>query len=527
MPDDYYDNPSSAQEPPIAISHIVRTLRAYLPVIGLSLGAVIVGYLILSVAIYLLSPAQAVTTLRFRMDFKGAEIGEYPNGTKFSSSEIITTPVLLKVYEANNLSRFTTFADFTKSIFVLESNMAHDALSMQYQGRLSDPKLSPIDRDRLQREYESKLASLSKDQYSINYLRPSKVKSMPDVMARKLLRDILNEWALFATREQHVLEYRMALLSPSAVADTATVSGVDPVIATQMLRANVTRVLSNIDRLRQIPAADLVRTKKEQLSLFDAATRLEDILRFRLDPLVENIAASSILTDRASTIRFLEAQRQYDERALAGQRAKMEAVRQALTLYVSGRAPTGDRNVSPTTPAPGVDPVMPQLSENFVDRMIQMTTNPADVNYRKDLTDDYQFEARIAVPLEQAVEYDIAVLEVLRRPASGASLTREAVDQQLAAARKEVRTIVLQVHEIYAGISRNMNPATQLYSVIGVPATRFERSTGIKKLALYGLLTCFIALPIIVVLCLLHNRIREEEASEASSTIRNEAHSTA
>jgi hypothetical protein len=46
------------------------------------------------------------------------------------------------------------------------------------------------------------------------------------------------------------------------------------------------------------------------------------------------------------------------------------------------------------------------------------------------------------------------------------------------------------------------------------PITRVERSQNIVKLALYGVLFLLLSLPVIVVLCLLHNRVRQEEASE-------------
>jgi hypothetical protein len=537
MPEDFYEKTNDPQDPPVAISHIVRTLRNYLPVIALSLAAVMLGYLILAVAIYVLSPAQSVTTLRFRLEFTGAEHGQYPNGTKFSSAEIITTPVLLKAYNNNDLGRFTTFADFTKSIFVLESNTAQDALTMEYQARLADPKLSPVDRDRLQREYESKLASLGKDQFALNYLRPSQVRSIPEVVVRKTLHDILEEWAEFVSKEQHVLEYRVALLSPSEVATMPVVA--DPIMATQMLRTSALRVQLNIDAMRRIPAADLIQTAKDQTTLFDLAARLEDILRYHLDPLVESIAGSSLMPNRTLTIRFLETQVAYDQRLVDAQRQRAEAARQALTMYMSNRT-MEEGTVAlqgGATPAPSGatqqqqkpnETVMPQLSDTFLDRVIQFAGNAADLTYRKTLAEDFRESALRIVPLQQGVGYDTAVLNVVRSATAGSTdLTRPQVDQELLAMRQELRRIVEHVHEIHKVVSRNMNPSTQLMSVVGVPSTRFERSIGIKKLFLYGILTCFIALPVIVVLCLVHNRIREEEAAERSrSPVSDAIHGT-
>lgn len=522
MPDDYYENNRSASAAPLAISHIIRTLRIYSPVIALSLATVMVGYLILAIAVYVLSPSQAVTTLRFRVDFQGADLGQYPNGTKFSGAEIITTPVLLKAYDANDLGRFTTFADFTKAIFVLESNTAHDSLSLEYQSRMADPKLMPVDRERLQREYESKLASLSKDQYSINYLRPGKFKSVPESVARKVLHDILREWTEFVAKEQHVLEYNVALLSPSAVG-TNLEAGYDPIVATQMLRGHVMRVNGNIMTLRSIPAADLIHTKKERLGLVDLGTRLEDILRYQLDPLIQAIAGSNLLTNRTATLQFLEAQLAYDERLLASYQETVNTAQQSLAMYMSGRgigavaAESRPAEARPDGLSGPQGTLVPQLSDSFLERVIQMTTNTADVAYRKALTENYRSSALKVIPMQHAVDYDRAVLEVVRSARPGStSITYESVNQQLIATRAEVRGIVTQVHEIHAAVSRNMNPSTQLLSLIGVPATRLERSVGFRKLALYGILTCFIALPIIVILCLLHNRVREEQAAEAS-----------
>src|SRR5688572_19801343 len=182
------------------------------------MAAVTVGYVIIATAAYLLVPAQHVTTQSFRLDFKGADRGEYPNGTKFSTTEIVSPPILLNVFNQNNLGRYVSFADFSRSLVVLESNRALENLMRDYQSRLSDPKLVSIDRERIQREYEGKLASISKGQYALHYMRKTRGRDMPEILARKVLSDVLKEWSNFAANEQHVLKYRIAVLSPDVIA---------------------------------------------------------------------------------------------------------------------------------------------------------------------------------------------------------------------------------------------------------------------------------------------------------------------
>ena len=59
-----------------------------------------------------------------------------------------------------------------------------------------------------------------------------------------------------------------------------------------------------------------------------------------------------------------------------------------------------------------------------------------------------------------------------------------------------------------------MTPATQLFTVSAPPVTRTVRSISPTSLALYGVLVMLAAFPVTVVLCLLHNRVREEDAAE-------------
>jgi hypothetical protein len=512
----------SSLDPPVSISHVVRTLQSYLPVIALALGAVILGYLIVAVALHLFGPSQRVTSVQFRVDFKGAEHGLYPNRTRFSSNEIIAAPVLIEVFKANRLDRFTTFADFTESLFVLESNPARERLERAYRSQLADPKLSPLDRDRIQREYDLKAASLNKNLYSLNYIRAPEVKSIPELVARKVLNDILNGWAEFVSRDQHVLEYRVALLSPSALVSSPLGDEDDPIIAALMLRSTVMRIQTNIGSMRGIPAAELVRTRKDSLSLFDIGTRLDDILRFRLDPLVNSIATSGMLTDRARTIQFLETKLRFDQRQLEAQKEVASVAREALLIYRSGGAAADqadlERNALPardgSTATSQNETVMPQLSESFLERLIQMTTNSADTEYRQRLTDEYRAAALGIVPLQDAVSYDTTLLETVRsRGVGGAGLTRQIVNGQLSATREEVRHAAAAIQEIYATLSVGLNPSKQLLTRIGAPATHTVRSVGMKRLAIYGLLVTCLALPIIVIVCLIHNRMREEEAA--------------
>jgi hypothetical protein len=518
----YDNNPPdySLEEPPpspLTVTHVVRTIGAYRSVIALSLLVVMVGYLILAVAIYLMAPAIRLTSLNFRLEFTGAEKGQYPNGAKFSSADIISTPVLLRAYKENNLDRFTRPADFISSVFVVESNEAREALAREYQARLADSRITSIDRERIQRDYELKAGSLSKNQFSINYARQRR-DSVPDVLAKKVLHDILKNWADYASNDQHVLEYRISVLAPSIVAPN-TAPSANPIVTTIVLRSKVMRLLENVVQIRMLPNAELMRSS-DGLSLNDIAVRLDDAIRYRLDPLVDRIAASR-LDDRAETLRFVSTQLAYDERVVQARKSTADAAQRTLALYMSEQlqgelAAARDTTATPSKSAQeGTESVTTQISESFIDRLIQLTNRSADSDFRQELAEEYQNATLSIVPAQQAVDYDRAVLETVRGSGDGApnGTNAEEIAREIATTREEVRQLAVKVHELHKIVSRNLNSSTELL-VTGTPRTRMERGVLPSRLLLIGVLVGLIALVTTVLLCLVHSRVRGEKNDE-------------
>src|ERR1700704_4650204 len=116
MAEPRYKETTETEEPQISISHFVHTIRAYIPVISLSLGAVALASVIVVILLYSLAPSQVITSQPFRLNFDGAADGRYPNGLRFSSGEIVGTPIVLSVFKEDHLDRFTTFSEFSRSV---------------------------------------------------------------------------------------------------------------------------------------------------------------------------------------------------------------------------------------------------------------------------------------------------------------------------------------------------------------------------------------------------------------------------
>jgi len=524
MPDSHRAEAVEPAEPPMSISHFVRTLRAYAPVIFISMTAVALVYIVIAVAVYALSPTQRLTSQRFRLDFEGANDARYPNGAKFSSSDIASNAILLRVYQENHLERFTKFPDFSRAVFVLEANPEYERLAADYQARLADPKLSAIDRERIQREWQSKAASLAKSDYSLNWLRTQDTAGVPETMVKKVLSDTLAEWARYAISEQRVLKYRLNIFGPEIV-DGPPGGEREPMIAIQVLRSKIYKILQNIDALREIPASELVRSANG-MSLAEVRLRLEEIVRYRLEPLAGRVATAGLIGDRSSTLRFLESQLTYDQRQLKSTHDAAETIRQSLAVYsLEQRNFTGDSGTagpareSGKAPAPApANAVTPQLSDSFIDRLVMLTSQSNDVQYRQKLVDDYRVAAGAEVPAALAVSYDQEILNLLRSaPSGGNPANAAAIQAEIIETTKQVKQLVGSMNDVYTTISRNLNPAKELYTLTAPAVSRTEHSRSLTRLALYGLALLALSLPIVIVLCLLHARVREEEATDLAA----------
>jgi hypothetical protein len=521
-------NPQAEDTPePIVISRFVHILASYRTTIILCLVSIMLAYAIIATFVYLTSPSQRVTSQRFRLDFERATEGRYPNGARFSIGDVIGTPILQHAFRSNELAGSMGFAQLTQSVFILESNAASDLLAADYQAKLADPRLSPVDRERIQSEYELKRQSISKNEYSINLVRRDGLRSMPEPIARKVLLDVLNTWADFAVNQQQVLSYRISVLSP-AILQPSTVEMNDPIAAIEVLRGKTTQVIGNIKEIEGLPSGNLVRTKTDHISLPEVRLHLEEIIRFRLEPLVTRVRATGLITDPAATIRFIETQLAYDQRQLQAKLTEADTARQAIALYEQRASTEGPRpELTATAPSKverrpesnaGNETVTPQLNDTFLDRLLTLNDRAADAKFRQELVDKYREAIIATIPIQQAVAYDTQLLNQLRTATPAASRADAAAARaEIEAIRADISALIEKSNELYTLISSNMTPSTQLFTLTSPPTTQTIRAVNLFRLALYGLMLGLISIPVIIVGCLVHNRIREEEAAESQS----------
>lgn len=501
----------------MTIGHLFRTLARYRSWILTAVGGVLFVYTILALAYYLLKPPQSYVALPFRLELQGIEQGQLPNGLRFRPEEIVASPILAAAYERGNLARYMTFQTFTESIFLKESNREMQKVERTYEARLADPKLNPIDRDRLEKEYDLKRNSVVRSDYAVAFVRDSSTDNVPNVVAEKALADILAIWADQAVKRRGVNRYDFPVLGMN-ILDRSLLNQPDYLVTIDLLRAKVQRILQNIEALSKVPGASTVRTAPpEAISLAELRVRFEDIVRYRIEPLFAYIRSEQISNDPATTVRFLNTQLAHAQIQADATARTAEIFQQALRAYQA----EDEAQPAGATGATGTERggAIAQLGENFLDRLVAMARRAEDLAYRQQLLDRYTAESIRVVPYTAEVAFYTQLLESLgtfsgARPATPQQAAF--LDQQLRQSYDDIAANLNRLTAVYQTLSQGLVTGTSVYRVLSPAVERTDRAPAVSltRLALIGIVIALLTLPIVSALCLLHNGMKEDERRE-------------
>jgi hypothetical protein len=521
-PNTHHDHDFEHEGEGLSVRQLARTMRNYRTVIRLAMAALLILFVLLASVVYLLTPAQNVTQLEFRLTFRGAEKGEYPTGTKFSSAEIISPPVLAAVYKQNDLSRFIDYDDFKSSLVVVQSNDALESLARTYKAKLADAKLTAVERERLEEEYQEKRSSLSKSDYSIAMVTHDALKKLPSMTVAKILSDTLSTWAEQTVDDKGVSLYDISILSSGMFADINSDAS-DYLVRMDLIRGKLNSVIANIDELEDIPGAKVIRTNASKRSLGELRVRLSDLIDYRLRPLIATAVNNHISRNPSSAQQFLQSQLTFTELEAQEARQRADTVRSALEQYVQDRE-SETQTASPSTPAPTAAETV-VIDQSFIDRVVTMTNKGNDLGYRQRLVDDYRSESQKVVPIDGEARYYKALLDSFRGSARPPTAAEAALfDSESKAIVAEAVRTTNDVNEIYDRLSKDLNPATMLYAISGPVTSVKERAVSAPALLILGVILMLIAFPAIVLGAVLHERFRDADAdAEAEDAAETEA----
>jgi len=443
--------------------------------------------------IYPLRPSTQQTTVVFRLLFKGAELGLYPNGMPFTPSDVVATPVLEEVYRRDQLEKFAKFDDFKTAFAVININPAIDKLRREFDGELDDKKLTPVERQKVETEYDNRMKALQTGEFTLVFQQNGALSSWPATLAGKVIEDILSVYAE-QSQARGVYKFDLSIYSPNILDDIAS-SGSDYTVLLDRLRLAIERILGNLDLLSATPGARLVRVGDKQVSLGEIYAGLQDNLAFELREITSIIYSFGLFREPVFTEAYLKEQLfrlELDRKELL---ARNDGMQQVLENYSAGRAGViGGGASSAGAGTPTTAGLMPQLSDGFLDRIIAMSGQGADTLFRQDISRQIIDNEKKMYELESNRQiYQRSLDALLKGPPAAANGedVKKVVDERVAALIARLRVAMQNVQLLHAELSnRNLQPSLVYTIVVPLQQERVSplsmRSLGV----IFGLTWC-------------------------------------
>jgi hypothetical protein len=506
----------------ISLKPYFETLWGYRRVMAVWVIGVAVFYLVGVLLVFLTSPAERLSTVPFRLLFDGAEKGEYPNGNVFSTSEIVAGPVLTEVFKINDLQRFGKYEDFKDTVYVLQSNLDLDLLGYEFQARLADTRLTPVDRARIEEEFRRKREALVDPVYSLNIRRHERLSTMPRDLVNKVLLDVLAVWAKQADERKGATKYNVDVLSPS-ILQRQMLEQEDYLVAIDIMRAKTARVLATLDEIDKLPGAKALRVGESRVSVADVRAALQDVIRFTLEPLM-GLVRSEGITKNPRSLSVYASNQLFQRRQEALESAARVQALQASVREFSDQSvlPAGD--TGPAGQGQGQGPrgtITPQLDQTFLDRLMTLSIAKDEFEYRRKMTDRVITESEIAASKAREAAYyeDLArQLQSSTGRTAGSPETVALIKTRSAHAFDEIVHGIEQTALLYKELSaQNLNPSSTVFAVTGPFTQTTQRSLTARTVLLYLVLILLLTITLVPIGCLIHHALKVRRAQAAAA----------
>lgn len=198
------ENKSAAEAANFSGAVIISFIKKYWRKIMLfSAFTFVITLLVIGILYYLL-PKTDVYALQIGIqlaDNDGKIV--YPSLKIFSANDIISAPVMRKIYHDNKLEKKIKFNNFCKLFYVSGYNIEKAALAASYRGKLESKKLTVIELKELEREYQQLLRGLDTRSIEICMRNSSEFDTLEAV---RLLNSVPMTWfELYSIQEAKVL----------------------------------------------------------------------------------------------------------------------------------------------------------------------------------------------------------------------------------------------------------------------------------------------------------------------------------
>ena len=312
------------------------------------------------------------------LNYPQAAQGKYPNGSDFSTSDIVSSTVLEKVWSENRLGeKGIKLADFQRSFTAIPFTGELNFIETKYRTMLAVKNLSRVDIEKMEADYKAEVVQASTK--SIKLVLDSRGENYTTSQASKILNDVAFAWS-------HVSIEKLGVLR-TPVTDSLVLNGEikqeSPIVIVNYLNDVVDRAQRIIEVMRSDSNSNVYRDEKTGANLAGLGTRLTEISNYQIDHLDVLLAMQSKVTEVELMQTKNRIQELQEERKVLLMKA--ESIQRAVADYSGGKNQNGSNDLkgkpSTANDGPGL-----QFNGEAINKLFNLATESKDSEYRQKMT---------------------------------------------------------------------------------------------------------------------------------------------
>jgi hypothetical protein len=334
------------------------------------------------------------------------------------------------------------------------------------------------------------------------------------------MHDVPAEWSRYMINEKGVVKFAIPLYSESII-DVELFETLDHFITYDLLSDKISSIKRNISELQKLPGSEVIIDDATTLSLQDLRQALADLSNYDIEAIwlpIRNLGVSA----NPEIIKYY-----FENKMLELQQKRVELENKAAiaastyNAYAHKGARGGNGGEQGSAYSAGN--MMPQLSGEFLDRLIGMGGKDSDQEYRQTLSNN-----RIGYANEAAeVEIEVVKMKSILTAIKGAknkdqtnirTYYQKQAEAQLPIILEKLKSYIRATHSIHAKLSKeSFGYIGLLYrdagSVASTGAAPLVSKIVVRNYILLLLLLIFVTIPVVMVRHSMKRFMRERQSS--------------
>ena len=461
---------------------------------------------------------ESIYSKPIRLTFPNANKLVFPSGAKFSYSDIVAPAVVQVAYERNKLSNFGfSVSDLQSGLSAAPYAPTYPLVVKRYEKLMGDKKLTVEQLTDIQRQMEKEIEQITSGEALIT-LRLTN-KELPKDVVQNVLNDIPAIWADRAMKEKGVLSINAQLASVNSL-NSELITITDDVQLGDLLTEKLALLKKNIKALSSYEGSQSIADPKTGMRLMDLSFAIDDFGSFVVADLVSPLRQLGISKDVRSSLYYYEDKTNRLKILLSGQRAEVEAVKEAYDSYTNYERKNGDA----AKDTQGGNFVSPQLSTDMLDKLVSLSGDSAREKYKQQLNEQRFTLTRSIAETESKLADAQLVLGALQKFAAAGGKLSPTDEQYLTKVKAQLPVVIAKLQDFF-GVSERIYNQLSIESVgirdqLYIPVTNTIMSKRIfldvKETIITWLALMFLTTVIVVPFCMVRNAMKARSLAEGS-----------